>query len=71
GPTNQDININVVRVSNDECFTIKASADVITQDELTAIVDALSNNSHIKISYLEVIEKGAVSIGQFNTIVSE
>lgn len=68
GPTNQDININVVRATNDEGFTIKASADVITSDELTLILNALSNNSTIKISYLEVVENGGVSVGQFNTI---
>ncbi|ELY5890012.1 hypothetical protein [Cronobacter dublinensis] len=71
GPTNQDININVVRVSNADGFTIKASADVITQSELTAITDALSNNKTIKIRYLEVIEKGAISLGQFNTIATD
>lgn len=68
GPTNQDININVLRATNDEGFTIKASSDVITPDELTAILGALSNNSTIKISYLEVVENGGVSVGQFNTI---
>lgn len=69
GPTNQDINITVLRASNDEGFTIKASADVITGDELSAILDSLSSNASIKISYLEVSENGVVSIGQFNTVV--
>lgn len=68
GPTNQDVNINVLRATNDEGFTIKASSDVITADELTAILDALANNKTIKISYLEVAENGVISIGQFNNI---
>lgn len=68
GPYNTDININVIRASNDEGFTIKASGEVITPDELTALVNALSNNSLVKISYLEIVEKGVVSFGQFNTV---
>jgi len=68
GTYNTDLNISVIRSSNDESFTIKASGDVITPNELTALVNALSNNSLIKISYLEIVEKGVVSFGQFNTL---
>lgn len=68
GETNQDINIDVIRVSNGESFTIKTSADITSTDELLEFLNAVAKESTVEISYLEVVENGHISTGQLINI---
>ncbi|KTJ39838.1 hypothetical protein ASU85_18430 [Klebsiella aerogenes] len=68
GETNQDINIDVVRVSNGDSFTIKTSADITSTEEILVFSNAMAKESTVEISYLEVVENGHVSTGQLINI---
>lgn len=68
GETNQDINIDVIRVSNGDSFTIKTSADITSTEEILVFSNAMAKESTVEISYLEVVENGHVSTGQLINI---
>ncbi|ECD7573388.1 hypothetical protein FA839_11700 [Salmonella enterica subsp. enterica serovar Nchanga] len=68
GETNQDINIDVIRVSNGDSFTLKTSADITSTDEILVFSNAMAKESTVEISYLEVVENGHVSTGQLINI---
>ncbi|WP_436875838.1 hypothetical protein [Siccibacter turicensis] len=68
GETNQDINVDVIRVTNGESFTIKTSSDITSTEELLEFSGAVAKESVVELSYLEVVENGHISTGQLINI---
>lgn len=71
GLTSSELNLTVVRVSNDESFTMKVAEDIARPEELEKLAHAIVSGEIIRISYLEVVENGHVARGQFNLIIDE
>jgi|SRR5476649_1599425 len=69
GLNSTDLNLTVVRASNNEVFTIKVATDIARPEELSRLANAIVSGDLIRISYLEVIENGRVARGQFNLIL--
>lgn len=70
GMTGTELNLSVVRVSNEESFTIKVAKDIASPEELKALTEAVVSGEVVRISYLEVKENGHIARGQFNLIIS-
>ncbi|AZI13574.1 hypothetical protein ACU6T4_11260 [Avibacterium paragallinarum] len=60
-----DIDVSVIRESDDTEFTLSTSLTLMSDEELSALKDALGTNNLVKIAYEELKENGKITKSQF------
>ncbi len=60
-----DIDISVIRESDDTEFTLRTSLELMSDKELSELKNALGTNNLVKIAYEEIKENGRITKSQF------
>lgn len=60
-----DIDIAVIRESDDTEFTLRTSLELMSDKELSELKNALGTNNLVKIAYEEIKENGRITKSQF------